>query len=327
MEEWSTFSNGPSLDSLGVETAGEFPGNGCCPGDGHVDNGAPHGKLTQKCLFYQLYPLYLKDNCSQAGARPLLVLVDGQQLDLYKLFSLVKERGGYAEVSKNGLWGSVTKGLGLNLEVYSPVKLVYDKYLNDFERWLKKIFEEKILKNGNNGCDWGLEWLPLDIEKEFKGLLCLNPKKKADDELFKSKSNKKKKNTDLVNHKNGNNLLDTKDQNNKSEDVQHIEGDDNEKSSNGIKDNPATLGAECADKECNLLKRKRDAFSGMLNWMKNIAKHPLDPLTRPIPKPSKWKEHKGRGFFGQFLKAREVLSLRNHEPNSGLSSLQALQHA
>ncbi|XP_027921685.1 AT-rich interactive domain-containing protein 2 [Vigna unguiculata] len=323
MEEWSTFSNGPSLDSLGVKTAGEFLGNGCRLGDGHVDNGAPHGKLSQKYLFYQLYPLYLKDNCSQAGARPLLVLVDGQQLDLYKLFSLVKERGGYAEVSKNGLWGSVTKELGLNLEVYSPVKLVYDKYLNDFERWLKKIFEEKILKNGNHGCDWGLEWLPLDIEKEFRGLLCLNTKNKADDELFKSKSNKKKKNTDLVNHSNGNNPLDTKDQNNKPEDVQHIEGDNNEKSSNGIKDNPATLGAECADKECNPLKRKRDAFSGMLNWMKNIAKHPLYPLTQPIPKPSKWKEYKGRDFFGQFLKARKLLSLRKHEePNSGLSSLQ-----
>ncbi|KAK7369708.1 hypothetical protein VNO80_11751 [Phaseolus coccineus] len=325
MEQWSTFSNGPSLDSLGVETVGEFPGNGCCLGEDHVDNGAQHGKLTQKCLFYQLFPLYLKDNCSQAGPRPLLVLVDGQQLDLYKLFSLVKDRGGYAEVSKNRLWGSVTKELGLNLEVYSPVKLVYAKYLNDFERWLKKIFEEKILKNGNHGCDWGLKWLPLDIEKEFRGLLCLNPKNKADDELFKSKSNKKKKKTDLANHKNGNNLLDTKDQNNKSEDVQHIEGDNNEKSCNGIKDNPATLGAECADKEYSprKRKRKRDAFSGMISWMKDIAKHPLVPLTQPIPKPSKWKEYKGRDFFGQFLKARHILSLRTHEePNSGLSSLQ-----
>ncbi|KAK8472759.1 hypothetical protein PHAVU_002G291300 [Phaseolus vulgaris] len=327
MEQCSTFSNGPSLDLLGVQTVGEFSGNGCCLGEDHVDNGAHHGKLTQKGLFYELLPLYLKDNCSQVGARPLLVLVDGQQLDLYKLFSLVKDRGGYAKVSKNGLWGSLTKELGLNLEVYSPVKLVYAKYLNDFERWLKKTFEEKILKNGNHGCDWGLKWLPMDIEKEFRGLLCLNSKKKADDELFKSKSNKKKKNTDLANHKNGNNLLDTKDQNNKSEDVQHIEGDNNEKSCNGIKDNPATLGAECADKEYNPRKRKRDAFSGMINWMKDIAKHPLVPLTQPIPKPSKWKEYKGRDFFGQFLKARLILSPRTHEePNSGLSSLQQKMH-
>ncbi|KHM99959.1 AT-rich interactive domain-containing protein 2-like [Glycine soja] len=324
MEEWPTFSNGSSLDCLGgVETVGAFPGNVCCPGKDHVDNGADHGKLKQKYLFYQLFPAYLKDSCSMDGVRPLPVLVDGQQLDLYKLFSLVKERGGYARVSKKGLWGSVTKELGLNPVVCWSVKLVFDKYLNDFERWLKKTFEEKNLKNGNHGCDWGLKLLPLDIEKEFRALLCSNLKDKDDDRLVKSKSIKKKKNADLVNHKNGNNLLDTNDQNNKSKDVQRIEGDNDEKSANGIKGNPATLGAEGAEKEFNPRKRKRDVLFGMLNWMKHIAKHPLDPLTQPIPKPSKWKEYNGQDFFGQFLRAREALSLRQHEePNSGSSSLQ-----
>ncbi|CAJ1937398.1 unnamed protein product [Sphenostylis stenocarpa] len=321
MEGFSIVSNGPSLHSLGVETVGEFPRNVCCIGKYHVDNGAC--KLTQKCLFNQLFRHYLKDNCFKGGARPSPVLVCGQKLDLCKLFFLVKERGGYAEVSAKGLWGSVIKELGFNLEVFIPVKLVYDKYLNDFERWLKKTFEEKILKNGNHGYDWGLKCLSLDIEKEFRDLLCPNLKDKTDDELFMSKSNKKKKNSDLVNGKKGNNLPDTKDQNNKSEDVQHNEGDNNEKSCNGIKDNPATLGAEGADKEDNPRKRKRDPLSGMINWMKHIAKHPLGPLTQPIPKPSKWKEYKGQDFFGQFLKAREVLSLRKHEePNSGSSSLQ-----
>ncbi|KAG4999001.1 hypothetical protein JHK87_020073 [Glycine soja] len=326
MEEWSTFSNGSSLDCIGgveLETVGAFPGNGCGLGKHHVDNGADNGKLKQKYLFYQLFPAYLKDSCSKGGVRPLPVLVDGQWLDLYKLFFLVKERGGYARVSKKRLWGSVTKELGLNLVVCWSVKLVYDKYLNDFERWLKKTFEEKNLKSGNHGCDWGLKWLPFDIEKEFRALLCPNLKDKDDHKLVKSKSINKKKNTDLVNHKNGNNLLDTKDQNNKSEDVQRIEGDNDEKSTNGVKDNPATLGAEGAKKEFNPHKRKRDALSGMLNWMKHVAKHALDPLTQPIPKPSKWKEYKGQDFFGQFLRAREVLSPRQHEePSSELSSLQ-----
>jgi len=320
MEGCSKFPNGPSVGPLAVKEVGEFSRNGCCVGE---DHGAPHGKLAQKLLFYQLFPLYLNENRSQVGGRPLLVLVNGQKIDLYKLFYLVNESGGYVKVSKKGRWGFVTKELGLNFEVYSPVKLVYYKYLNDFERWVKKILEEKILRNGNNGCDWGLKGLLLYIEKEFRGLLCLNPKNKADDALSKSKSNKKKKNTDLVKHKNGNNLLDTKDQNNKSEDVQYIEGVNNEKSCNGIKDNPAILGAECADKEYNPRKRKRDALSGMLNWIKNIAEHPLDLLPQPIPHPSKWKEYKGRDFFGQFVKARQVMSLRKHEePNSGLSSLQ-----
>ncbi|TKY60645.1 AT-rich interactive domain-containing protein 2 [Spatholobus suberectus] len=310
MEGWSTFSNGSSLDCLGVETVGAF-------------HGADHDKLRQKCLFNQLFPAYLKDNCSKGGVRPVPVLVDGQRLDLYKLFSLVKERGGYAEVSKKGLWGSVAKELGLNHGVCSSVKLVCDKYLNDFERWLKKTFEEKNLKNGSHGCDWGFKGLPLDEEKEFSGLLCPNLKDKDDDELVKSESNKIKKNIDLVNRKNDTNLLDTNDQNNKSEDVQHIDGDNDEKSCNGFKEDPATLGAEGAEKELNPRKRKRESLSGMLNWMKHIAKNPLDPLTQPIPKPSKWKEYKGQDCFGQFLRAREVLSLRPHEePNSGPSSFQ-----
>jgi len=38
-----------------------------------------------------------------------------------------------------------------------------------------------------------LKGFPLDIEKEFKGMLWLKPKNKADEELSKSKSNKNKK--------------------------------------------------------------------------------------------------------------------------------------
>lgn len=327
MEGWSTFSNGSSLDCLEVENVGSFPGNSCCFGEDHVDNGADHGKLKQKSLFYKLFPVYLKDSCSKGGVRPVPVFVgDHERLDLYKLFSLVKERGGYAVVSKKGLWGSVTTGLGLNHKVCSSVKLIYDKYLNDFERWLKKTIEEKNLKNGNNGCDWGFKWLPLDVEKEFRGLLCPNLKDKDDDEIVKSEKNKIKKNTGLVNRKNDNNLLDTKDQNNKSEDVQQIDGDNDEKSCKGVRNDPATLGAKGAEKVFNSFKRKSEELSGMLNWMKHIAEHPLDPLTQPIPKPSKWKEYKGQDFFGQFLRAREVLSLRQREePNSGLSSFQKLK--
>ncbi|RDX73748.1 AT-rich interactive domain-containing protein 2, partial [Mucuna pruriens] len=307
MEGWSTLSNGSSLDCLGVEneTVGAFPGNGCYLGNDHVDNGADQDKLKQRRMFYQLFPLYLKDYCSKGNVRPVPVLVgDGEELDLYKLFSLVKERGGYAKVSRKGLWGSVTKELGLDFKVCSSVKLVYDKYLNEFERWLKKTFKEKNFKNGNHGCDWGIRWLTLDLDKEFRGLLCPNVK-----------SNKIKKNTDLDICNNDINLLDTKDQNNKSEVVQHIE-------------DPATLGAEGAEKEFNSRKRKREALSGMLNWMKNIAKHPLEPLPKQIPKPSKWKECKGQDqdCFGQFLRTREVLSLRQHEePNSGQSSLQKMK--
>ena len=61
-------------------------------------------------------------------------------------------------MSRKGLWGFVTKELGLNLKVFSPVKLVPYKYLNDFERWAKKFFKENILKNKNKSLK-GFHWI------------------------------------------------------------------------------------------------------------------------------------------------------------------------
>lgn len=329
MAGWSTLSNGSSLDCVGIETVTAFNGNGCCLVEDQVQvDSADHDKLKQKCLFYQLFPDYLKENSCRGNVRPVPVLLgDGHLLDLYQLFSLVKERGGYAAVSRKGLWGSVTKDLGLSLRVLSSVKLVYDKYLNDFEGWVRKTFEEKNFKNGNHGGDRGFKSLPLDLEKEFRGLLCSNLKDK-DDDFVQLESDKFMKYIDLVNHKSDASLSDTENQNNKCEDVQHVDGDgdhhdDDEKLCNGVKDDLSASVAEIAEKGFNSRKRKREALSGMLNWMKDVAKHPLDPLTQPIPKLSKFKEYKGQDVVVQVLRARDVLSLRQHvEPNSGPSSLQ-----
>ncbi|XP_027342630.1 AT-rich interactive domain-containing protein 2 [Abrus precatorius] len=328
MEGWSSLSNGSSLDCIGVERVFAFHDNDCFLVKDHVDNAADNDKVKQKCSFYQNFPDYLKDSCSKGFARSVPVgLGNGQLVDLYKLFSLVKERGGYAVVSEKGLWGNVTKQLGLDLELLALVKLVYDKYLNDFERQFRNTFEEKNIKNGNHGCDWDFESLPLDLEKEFRGLLRPNLKDKDDDELVMLESEKIRKYIDLVSCNNDTNILDTKNQNNKCKDVQQVDGDDDdEKSCNGIKDDPASLGAESTKKEFTKNKRKREALTAMLNWMRHIAKHPLDPLTQPMPKPLKWKEYEGQNFFGQVLRAREVLLQSRHvERNSGSSSLQKVK--
>ncbi|KEH42479.1 hypothetical protein MTR_1g069600 [Medicago truncatula] len=60
-----------------------------------------------------------------------------------------EEKGGYAAVSRKGLWDSVIVDLGLDLNVLASVKLVYEKYLSDFEGWLSKTSEEKSFKNWN----------------------------------------------------------------------------------------------------------------------------------------------------------------------------------
>ncbi|OIW19823.1 hypothetical protein TanjilG_24536 [Lupinus angustifolius] len=277
----------------------------------------------------------------------LPLLVDGRMLDLYRLFSLVKERGGHAAVSRKESWGFVTKELGFDLRVLASVKVAYGKYLNDFEAWLKTNFEDKVFRNGIHGYSWGFKPLPLEIENELRGLLCPDLKEKDDehdleekyneigpkekdgeleikeeeDKLVELKLKKIRKCIDSVNHKNETNLLDTKNQNNICEDVQNVHADDKEKLCIGDKDDRATLDKEDIEKEYNNRKRKREALSGMLNWMKHIAKCPLVPVTPPIPKPLKWKEYKGQDFLFQLLRAREVLLLKQCvEPNGGPTS-------
>ncbi|KEH42664.1 hypothetical protein MTR_1g073430 [Medicago truncatula] len=148
----------------------------------------------------------------------------------------VKEKGGYDAVSRKGLWNSVIVELGLDLRVLASVKLGFDKYLNDFEGWLRKSYEEKSSKNGNDGY---LNSLPIDLEKEFQKILCSNLKDK-DDDFVPLESSNIIKHIDLVNHKSDGYLSDTKIQNNKCDGVQNVNGDgnggDDEKLGTGVKD-------------------------------------------------------------------------------------------
>jgi hypothetical protein len=132
--------------------------------------------------------------------------------------------------------------------------------------------------------------------------------------------------TDLVNHKSDGYSLDAENQNIKCEGVQNANGNGNDNDDEifctGVKDDLTTSCVETSEKEFNSRKRKRESLSGMVNWMRTIAKHPFDPLAQPLPEPSKWKEYKGgQDFFVQMLRARDVLSVRKHaEPNFGSSS-------
>ncbi|CAL0312636.1 unnamed protein product [Lupinus luteus] len=386
------------LDCLGLEAVGGDNDNIV---KDRIDN-ADSDNVKQKNLFYHLLKVYRELNRDIVW--PVLPsLGDGRKLDLYRLFSLVKGRGGYAAVSRKGSWGFVTRELGFHLRALASVKLAYGKYLNDFEAWLKTTFEDNSFRNWNHGYSWGFKPLPLEIEKELRGLLCtdlkekddehdieekddeldleekddeldleekdneldpkekddeLDPKEKDDeldlkekddeldlkekdgevdlkekggeveikeeeDKLVELNLKKIRKCIDSVNHKNETNVLDTKNQDNICEDVQNVHADDEVKLCMGDKDNQATLDKEDVEKEFNNRKRKREALSGILNWMKHIAKCPLVPVTPPIPKPLKWKEYKGEDCFFQLLRAREVLLLKQCvEPNSGPNSSQ-----
>ncbi|PNX91793.1 AT-rich interactive domain-containing protein 2-like [Trifolium pratense] len=141
--------NESSLDRHEAKTFAESHGNGDCLIEDCVDN-PDHDSAKQKSLFSQQFSVYLEENCSRGNVRPVpVILGDGQLLDLYQLFSLVKEKGGYDAVSKKGLWYSVIIELGLDLHVLASVKLVYYKYLRDFEGWLSKTKRVAVNQTGD----------------------------------------------------------------------------------------------------------------------------------------------------------------------------------
>ena len=67
------------------------------------------------------------------------MLGDGRRVDLYKLFMVVRGKGGYDAVCDSKLWDLVAEESGLDLSVGSSVKLVYSKYLSALDTWLKKV--------------------------------------------------------------------------------------------------------------------------------------------------------------------------------------------
>ncbi|XP_022757397.1 AT-rich interactive domain-containing protein 1 isoform X2 [Durio zibethinus] len=116
---------------------------------------------------------FLKEICAKGGFWPLPpMLGDGRPVDLFKLFLVVREKGGYNAVSESGLWDLVAKDSGLGLNVTSSVKLVYVKYLVSLERWLERIVQSEDSKSESN-CSGQL----MELGAELKGFLLESKKK------------------------------------------------------------------------------------------------------------------------------------------------------
>ncbi|XVE73840.1 hypothetical protein DITRI_Ditri11bG0150900 [Diplodiscus trichospermus] len=119
---------------------------------------------------------FLKEICTHGCFWPLPpMLGDGQPVDLFKLFLVVRDKGGYNVVSESGLWDLVAKESGLDLNVSSSVKLVYVKYLVSLERWLERIVQSEDSKSGYN-CSARL----MELGAELIGFLLESKKKVAE---------------------------------------------------------------------------------------------------------------------------------------------------
>lgn len=77
-------------------------------------------------------------------------------------------------------------------------------------------------------------------------------------------------------------------------------------------DEGLVMDSSVLKEEVSSLKRKRDSMSGMLCWIANVAKHPIDPAIGTIPECSKWALYGNDHCWKQVLLAREALFLRKN---------------
>lgn len=100
-----------------------------------------------------------------------VVIGEGKMVDLFKLFVLVREGGGFDLVFRKGLWDLVVGRLGLDCLVFLFLRLVYFKYLDWMEKWVVEKLRIVNWDDGDSkkkGCYGGLLY---ELGDGFKGLL------------------------------------------------------------------------------------------------------------------------------------------------------------
>ncbi|KAL8499958.1 hypothetical protein ACS0TY_019817 [Phlomoides rotata] len=247
-----------------------------------------------KRLFDEFLRAFLTEVYGASCLRPVPpVIGEGQAVDLLKLHCVVKKRGGYHRVSKNGLWSSVVEDCGFDLKIAAALKLVYVKYLDVWDRWLR-------------GIDKGTENLGvirnlMDWESDSKVFISGVQGKVEIDEGFMEF---KKKSLGSINEeidfvklnadKNGDKSCSTY----KSRGVNvNVNGAD-KGSSNGDE-----LSME--EEDTVNRKRKRDeCCPDMLDWIISVAKDPCCPGVEALPERQKWK------CFGSELPWKQILLFR-----------------
>lgn len=90
--------------------------------------------------FFKVYALFLKEVKNRASVDPFRVkLGDGQAVDLFNLYCMVRGRGGYGIVTQMGKWGSVALDFDLHYGTAASLKLIHFKCLSEFDLWLRDM--------------------------------------------------------------------------------------------------------------------------------------------------------------------------------------------
>ncbi|KAK3009617.1 hypothetical protein RJ639_013802 [Escallonia herrerae] len=251
--------------------------------------GTQQGNL--RCIFDDFLSDFLLEICGSRCLRPLPpMLGKGHSVDLFKLYMVVREKGGRERVSKNGQWELVAKESGLDSGIAPGLKLVYIKYFDTLDKWLQRIVQDKDSKgrmeDSVRDCS---------VISEIKGFLSEISNQKVKDGVEEL-------------------LIDVENSEVRSfVESGGVEENANEKASDdGDKDDMVMKSTVVGKEDECCRKRKRECFSVMLKWVIGVAKDPCDMAIGSLPERSKWKSYGSEQIWKRVIWVREaMLSKRN----------------
>lgn len=295
-----------------------------------------------KRLFEKFVAVFLKEICAGRCIRSLPpMLGNGQSVDLFNLYSVVRENGGYEAVSENGLWVSVAKEFGFDSAVASALKLVYFKYLHTLDKWMLETVKDVGLKGGVEDSEKTQSVCMMDLESVSKNLSSESSdheKKEGEhlhfdledknggevrrsvgvDEEAKKNCSYKQFNSSVLGECG---LSLNKCKYGEVESVVQLDGNkDNDKRISHVDAHVTDLKSVVKEHGGNR-KRKRECDSSLLDWVRGVAKDPCDPSLGVLPERSKWNSFGNGHQWKQVLLARKAMSVKRNPDSSREQSI------
>ncbi|KAL2902598.1 AT-rich interactive domain-containing protein 2 [Bienertia sinuspersici] len=244
-----------------------------------------------RCLFDQVLMVLLRGVYTKNGSRPIPALLgDGRTVDLFKLFCVVRERGGFVSVSEGKLWGLIAEKIGFDCSLCGSLKLIYYKYLDELDQWLNRITRDRVSVNGNYECGGSLGLLSLELENRLRNFSIDEKEVKKDGDIQYG---------NICNYvdvavKETSHLPDVRAGIEVHDVVVKLAANDRER----LCDSLVFAGKakkNVINEDVTTRKRKRDMFRETLSWMIRVAKNPCRLSIGTLPgssggKESGWKE-------------------------------------
>lgn len=119
-------------------------------------------------LFDQMLSVFFEKIYQRCEIRPLpQMLGDGRAVDLFKLYFVVLEKGGYGLVTESLQWAAVSEAIGLDSGVAPLLKLIYLKYFDALDRWLWVASGKSSTKKSKAKVGGLLYDVPIQKAEEF----------------------------------------------------------------------------------------------------------------------------------------------------------------